>query len=91
MNQALKRYHYEPVGVILHLAWLEGMTRKEIHDLTWSDVDFDAAMLAPGHVVRILGMRVMALGGFEAALADPHAKQVMWARLKQLPPLGEPY
>lgn len=53
--------------------------------------DFDAAMLAPGKEVRLLGMRVMALGGFEAALADAHQKQVMWARLKKLPPLGEPY
>jgi hypothetical protein len=53
--------------------------------------DFDAAMLVPGKVVRILGMRVLALGGFAAALADSHQKQVMWARLKQLPPLGEPY
>lgn len=54
-------------------------------------VDFDEAMLAPGRVVLLLGMRVMVLDGFEAALGDAHRKQVMWARLKQLPPLGEPY
>ncbi|WP_293824229.1 hypothetical protein [uncultured Parolsenella sp.] len=52
---------------------------------------FDAAMLTPGAVVRLLGMRVMALGGFEKSLSDPKAKQLMWARLKQLPPEGEPY
>ena len=52
---------------------------------------FDEAMLMDGVVVQVGGMRVMALGGFAAALADPHDKQVMWARLKQLPPLGEPY
>lgn len=51
----------------------------------------EAATLAPGYVVQLLGMRVMALGGFEASLSDPKAKQLMWARLKQLPPLGEPY
>ncbi|WP_307975002.1 hypothetical protein [uncultured Parolsenella sp.] len=51
----------------------------------------DAATLAPGLVVRILGMRVLALGGFEKSLSDPKAKQLMWARLKQLPPEGEPY
>lgn len=51
----------------------------------------DAAMLAPGVLVRLRGMRVMNLGGFEAALADARKKQVMWARLKLLPPLGEPY
>ncbi len=53
--------------------------------------DFDEALLAPGKVSRVLGMRVMNLGGFEAALADAHEKQVMWARLKRLPPLGAPY
>jgi hypothetical protein len=53
--------------------------------------DFEAAMLLPGHETQLLGMRVMALGGFEAALVDAHQKQVMWARLKRLPPLGAPY
>jgi hypothetical protein len=53
--------------------------------------DFPVAMLEPGYVAPILGMRVMNLGGFSAALADPCKKQLMWARLKQLPPLGEPY
>lgn len=50
-----------------------------------------AAMLEPGVIAHVLGMRVMALGGFEASLTDPKAKQRMWARLKRLPPLGEPY
>ena len=53
--------------------------------------DFDAAMLMPGKEVRLLGMRVMALGGFAAALGDAGQKQVMWRRLKMLPPLGAPY
>ena len=51
----------------------------------------DAAMLAPGAVARVRGMRVINLGGFSDALADPHEKQVMWARLKKIPPLGEPF
>ena len=42
-------------------------------------------------MVQLLGMRVTALGGFEESLSNPKAKQLMWARLKQLPPLGEPY
>ena len=53
--------------------------------------DFDAAMLVPGVVTHVLGMRVLNLGGFEESLADPRAKQLMWYRLKQLRPLGEPY
>lgn len=51
----------------------------------------EEAMLEPGYVTHVCGMRVLNLGGFEAALADPHEKQLMWARLKQIPPLGEPY
>ena len=52
---------------------------------------FEEAMLAEGVVAQVAGMRVLNLGGFAAALADKAQKQVMWRRLKQLPPLGEPY
>ena len=51
----------------------------------------EEAMLSPGVVARVCGMRVLNLGGFADALADARQKQVMWARLKQIPPLGEPY
>ncbi len=51
----------------------------------------EEALLAPGMVAHVCGMRVLNLGGFERALADPHEKQVMWARLKKIPPLGEPF
>ena len=47
-------------------------------------------MLEPGLIARVLGRRVLALGGFEAALGDARAKQRMWAYLKQLPPIGSP-
>lgn len=53
--------------------------------------DLNQALVVPGVIVWIRGVRVMNLGGFEAALGDAHQKQVMWARLKRLPPLGEPY
>lgn len=53
--------------------------------------DFEVAMLTPGLVASVLGRRVLALGGFEEALSDPHRKQVAWAYLKQLAPLGAPY
>lgn len=49
------------------------------------------AMLEPGYVVYVRGVRVLALGGFAAALGDQRQKQVMWAWLKQIPPLGEPF
>ena len=53
--------------------------------------DFASAMLEPGHIAEVCGMRVMDLGGFEAALSDPKKKQIVWAYLKKIPPLGEPY
>lgn len=53
--------------------------------------DFDTAMLRPGLVASVLGRRVLALDGFEAALDDKAQKQRMWAYLKQLPPLGAPH
>lgn len=49
------------------------------------------AMLVPGRVVRVAGMRMLNLGGFEAALSSSAQKQIMWARLKQIPPMGDPY
>ncbi len=53
--------------------------------------DLSEAMLDEGVVAVVLGMRFLNLGDFAAALADPKQKQVMWARLKQVPPQGEPY
>lgn len=53
--------------------------------------NFDTAMLMPGLVASVMGRRVLALDGFEAALTTPAEKQRMWAYLKQLPPLGAPY
>lgn len=52
--------------------------------------DISDAMLEEGKVAMLLGMRVLNLGGFEAALADARSKQLMWSRLKKIPPLGEP-
>ena len=53
--------------------------------------DARQSALEAGWVVPLLGMRAMNLGGFAASLLDQRQKQLMWARLKQLPPLGEPY
>ena len=53
--------------------------------------DLNEALLPAGMVAYVCGMRFLNLGGFAAALGDPRQKQVMWARLKQVPPLAEPY
>ena len=46
--------------------------------------------LPAGKVERVFGRRVLAMGGFEAALASQDGKKEMWRRLRQLPPLPAP-
>jgi hypothetical protein len=48
----------------------------------------DADWLSSHEVVRLLGRRAIALGGFADALGDIGSKRVMWERLKLVPPLG---
>lgn len=72
----------EPSAQALRETYVEELT--EVRDLS-------EAMLDEGVVAVVLGMRFLNLGDFAAALADPKQKQVMWARLKQVPPQGEPY
>ncbi len=67
------------------------LVREAFADELCELTSLDDAMLVPGRVVRLAGMRVLNLGGFEAALSSNAQKQVMWARLKLIPPLGEPY
>lgn len=67
------------------------LVREAYADDLASLESFEEAMLADGVVAQVAGMRMLSLGGFAAALADRQQKQVMWRRLKQLPPLGEPY
>lgn len=43
--QAVERYRHEPVGILLLLAWRAGLGRKEIHALTWEQVDTDMLLL----------------------------------------------
>lgn len=43
-----------------------------------------------GAVTVVRGRRLLCLGGFADALADPAAKRTMWTRLKRVPPLGSP-
>ena len=41
MRRILDRYSDSPEGIILRLAWLEGLSRKELNELTWDQVDFE--------------------------------------------------
>ena len=45
MRRILDRYSDSPEGIILRLAWLEGLSRKELNELTWDQVDFETRNL----------------------------------------------
>lgn len=66
----------------MHEAYADALAQVE---------QFEVAMLEPGLVAHILGRRVLALGGFEAALSNEASKQRVWAYLKLMPPAGAPY
>lgn len=52
MARILARHPYSPEGVILRLAWQEGLSRKELNELTWDQVDFDGgSLLLPDRTV----------------------------------------
>lgn len=81
----------DPEAVILLDDSAADLMRETYVDALSIIDDFDTAMLKPGLVASVLGRRVLALDGFEAALSQPAEKQRMWAYLKQMPPLGAPY
>lgn len=45
MRRLLERHANDTTGVVLRLAWCEGLTRDEIAALTWEQVDFAASVL----------------------------------------------
>ena len=51
----------------------------------------DEAMLVPGAVCHVMGMRCINVGDFEASLASSAEKQRSWAYLKRIPPMAEPF
>ena len=81
----------DPEAVVLLDGKAAHAMREAYADALAHIEQFEVAMLEPGLVARVLGRRVLALGGFEASLADEASKQRVWAYLKQLPPLGSPY
>lgn len=53
MFRILARHPYSPEGVILRLAWQEGLSRKELNELTWDQVDLDGgSLLLPDQIGR---------------------------------------
>ena len=45
ITRLLDEHWRDPTGIVVCLAWREGLTRAEISDLTWEQVDFDARVL----------------------------------------------
>lgn len=81
----------DPEAVIVLDDAARDLLRETYADALVAIDDFDTAMLKPGLVAHVLGRRVLALDGFEAALSDKAAKQRMWAYLKQITPAKVPY
>ena len=47
---------YELSSVVIHLAWREGLFRREIHNLRWDQIDYDAASVRlPNRTVPLEG------------------------------------
>ena len=80
----------DPEVVVLLDDTARDVMRESYADALAAIEDFNTAMLMPGLVAHVLGRRVLALDGFEAALSNAQDKQRMWAYLKQIPPLGAP-
>lgn len=54
MERILARNPSSPEGAILRLAWLQGLSRKELNELTWEQVDFESGTLVlPDRTVPI--------------------------------------
>ena len=51
MQRILERYPYSPEGAIIRLAWLQGLSREELNQLTWDQVDFANRVLLPERTV----------------------------------------
>lgn len=81
----------DPEAVLLLDATAADLMRETYADALVAIDDFDTAMLRPGLVAHVLGRRVLALDGFEAALGDKREKQRMWAYIKQIGPAGASY
>lgn len=92
-NELLRRAvaTLDPATVIICDEGAARLVREAFADELAAIDDLPSATLQAGAIAHVLGMRLMNLGGFASSLGDPHEKQVMWARLKRLGPLGEPY
>lgn len=75
LRRLLEREQTGPEAVVLRLAWLEGLTREEIANLTWSQVSFlDGRLELPDRAVPL----------------DPELRTMLW-RLQEAHGGASPY
>lgn len=75
MLRILERHPHSPEGAILRLAWLEGLSRSEITELRWDQVDFEGkAIQLPDRTVPLEPSAETCLRErhVRCALRDPH-------------------
>ena len=75
MLRILERHPHSPEGAILRLAWLEGLSRSEITELRWDQVDFEGkAIQLPDRTVPLEPSTENCLRErhVRCALRDPH-------------------
>lgn len=75
MLRILERHPHSPEGAILRLAWLEGLSRSEITELRWDQVDFEGkAIQLPDRTVPLEPSTEICLRErhVRCALRDPH-------------------
>ena len=68
MLRILEQHPHSPEGAILRLAWLEGLSRSEITELRWDQVDFE------GKAIQLPDRTVPLEPSTEACLRERHVR-----------------
>ena len=80
LRECLQKHRSDAGGVAVRLAWLAGLTRGEIYELTWAQVDAEKQMLhLPDRDVPLCGELTQCLGEWRA-FADTDLPYVMVSR-----------
>ncbi|MDR3315862.1 MAG: hypothetical protein LBS98_05225 [Coriobacteriales bacterium] len=72
----------DPTAIIT----LDEVARQAVVKAFVSTEEGFLAEFTAGAESKVLGRRLISVDGFEASLADPHAKQRVWAQLKRCVP-----
>lgn len=88
LEQVLQEEGYGTSAVVVRLAWQLGLQRREIHQLTWEQIDFSASLLRlPDREVPIPPEMQVYLQGLQMALQTTKGPVVLSERTRK--PLAE--